>query len=169
MKSIKKYQVKALIFLFVLSAASCLTANKKSEANAVGLSVGTQFNLISDIFVNKNLKVVKDHIFAGADAFANYYGDDIISYNYGFQGSLGYKISNASVYGLAGIQHAGFGSNQSQNFKKNSSPVYGFGVGYDFPLVNMGIRLNNTFFNLERKDGSKEDFNIVNLGLIFVF
>lgn len=169
MKSIKKHQVKTFIFFFLLTATSYMMSNKESNANALGLSVGTQLELIDDIFVNKNLKVAKDHIFVGADAFANYYGDDIISYNYGFQGSLGYKIINASVYGLAGIQHAGFGSNQSQNFKKSSSPIYGFGVGYDFPLLNMGVRLNNTFFNLERKDGSKNNFSIINVGIVFLF
>ena len=144
----KQLSIAVLLMLALLG--------RTNHSMAAGVGAGIDLGLI-------------DNIFVGADAFSNYYGDNIISYNYGVKGSLGYKMAGVSVYGLGGVQHVGFANNAAKNFKGNTSPLYGFGVGYNFPLINIGVRLNKTYFNLDRNNGNTDHFGTVDLGLVLAF
>jgi len=160
-----KKQLNQFLFLLFFFVAISLISSK--QAKAIGVGAEINLDLIDNIFVPKNVPVLKDHVFIGATAFANYFDSNQIRYDYGFGGKLGYKIADASVYGLAGVHDLGFKNNQGQYFKNNSlSPIYGIGIGYDFPLINLGIRLENNFFSLDKKDNSKENFNFVGFRVV---
>ena len=156
------------IKILLTSLLIIFSINKNSYA--FGVNAGVQLNLVDNIFTDKIKLVIEDHIFIGADVFANYYSNtENLKYNYGYKGTLGYKISGFSIYGLGGIQYAGLRSDISKQYKEDKAPIYGVGIGYDVPILPIGIRLNNTYFNLERNDGTKNRFNNIDLGLIVVF
>lgn len=153
----------------MVSATFLFSANSQA-AGGVGAAAGVSLNLINNIlFSGSTLVTPKDSIFIEGDAFANYYNANVINYNYGFRGNLGYKLMGFSVYGLGGVQHAGFARNQAQYYKDKTAPIYGFGVGYDFPITDFGIRANSYYFSLDKKDGTKSNFNMVDVALVFVF
>lgn len=134
---------------------------------AAGVAVGSGFNLKDDIFIKNSEH--KDHLFIGADVFGGYYGGNTIKYNYGVRATPGYKIDNFSVYGIGGLQRAGFAKGKSDFYRTPVSPLYGFGVGYDFPKSNVGIRINSTYFKLDRKDGGADAFNMIDVGAALMF
>ncbi len=144
--------------LFIISIFLLTLFGKVNHSFALGAgtAAGVSLDLPNNFFVEGN-------------AFFNYYGERVIDHTYGFKGNLGYKMFGASAYGLAGAQHIGFANDESKNFKDNNSPLYGFGVGYNFPLINVGVRLENIYFSLDRKDGRKENFSNLSLGVILVF
>ena len=131
---------------------------------AVGVAAGGELNLANGILPAP----IADHIFLGADVFSNYYNNGTIDYNYGAKATLGYKVMGAQIFGLYGLQHSNFNHKASANFKESSSALYGFGFGYNFPL-NIGVRLNQTYFNLEQNNGQDKRFPFTDLMLVLVF
>ncbi len=127
-----------------------------NPASAAGLQAGVDLDL-------------PNHFFVGGDAFANYFNGKEINYNYGFKGNLGYKILGVSAYGLAGVQHSELAAGQGHYFKDNTSPLYGVGIGYNFPLMPLSVKLENSYFYLNKKDGDRAYFNSLALivGLVF--
>jgi hypothetical protein len=152
----KDYMKNKILTTFVLLLSLFIKTNQSYAGSSVGTGIGAELNLPLNFFVE-------------ADGFIKYYNNHIVNYNYGLKGDIGYKFLGASVYGLGGVQHTSFSDNQSQNFKDQSSPVYGVGIGYNFPFINTGIRLENTYFSLDRKDGRSDNFNNVDLSLVIVF
>ncbi|MCE3254948.1 MAG: hypothetical protein K0R25_442 [Rickettsiaceae bacterium] len=151
-----KLQTKLLPALALLLALFYNTQESLALGNGVGTAAGADFMLT-------------DNIFAGGDAFYNYYGDKIINSNYGAKGRLGLKAYNISFYGIGGIQRSQLAGAESNNFKSDTSPIYGFGLGYDFPMTGFGIRLNRTFFELERKTGVSNRFQNLDMALVLAF
>jgi len=159
----KLNKIFVITFLIIL-----LAGTNKSSAN--GVAAGIELNVVDNIFTSNKIPLAGDHIFIGGDAFANYYNDKFINYGYGFRGRLGYKILGAQAYGIGGVGHFGFDNNKSSGiFKSNTSPIYGYGVGYNFPLIQIGVRLNRTFFNLEKVVGGKQNFAFTEAQLVLAF
>jgi hypothetical protein len=157
----KMNKIFAITFLIVFSAGF-----NKSFAN--GVAAGIEFDLLNNVLTDSHVPLATDHIFIGGDAFATYYNDKTIDYGYGFRGRLGYKILGAQAYGIGGVGHFGFNKESSELFKSNTASIYGYGVGYNFPL-GLGVRLNRTFFNLEKIDNSKKSFAFTEVQLVLVF
>jgi len=151
-----KLLIASTSLLVFLGISPLIFLGQISKSYASGVQAGISLDLPNNLFIE-------------GDAFSNYYDKNIIKYNYGFKGNLGYKILGASAYGLGGVQHSGFANGEGKNFKNNTSPLYGFGIGYNLPLLNMGIRLENTYFSLSRQDAGKEHFHNIDLAAVFVF
>jgi hypothetical protein len=62
-----------------------------------------------------------------------------------------------SLYGKIQLVVVNFNKESSELFKSNTASIYGYGVGYNFPL-GLGVRLNRTFFNLEKIDRTEPEF-----------
>ena len=158
---------KIIAVIFTASfLITSFTGIKKSSAN--GVAAGIELDLLSNILTDSHLPLSTDHIFIGGDAFVNYYNDKIIDHAYGLRGRLGYKIFGAQIYGLGGSQHIGFNKDSMESFKHSSAPIYGYGIGYNFPL-SIGVRLNRTFFNLEKTSGGKQNFAFTEVQLVLAF
>lgn len=136
-----------------------------SSAHAVGIAIGAERNLSDKVFNTS----MPEHIFIGGDIFTNYYDRAFIKYNYGAKVTLGYKYANAQIFGLAGVQISEFNNATSDEFDDHASPMYGFGVGYNFPSTNFGIRLNKTYYSLDRTGGGEEDISFTDLMFVLVF
>ena len=134
---------------------------------AAGVAVGSSVNLKDDLFTKTSK--YKDHLFIGGEIFGGYYDDNIIKYNYGIRATPGYKIDSFSVYGIGGIQRSSFANGKSSIYKRAISPLYGFGLGYDFAKSNIGIRINSAYFKLDRKDGGTDAFNMIDIGAVLFF
>ena len=160
---------KLTIILSILFLQASLTSNSQaSSGNGFGLAAGGSVNIIDNIFTPESTSLVlEDHIFVGAEAFANYYKGGIVNYNYGFKGNLGYSINGFEAYGFAGVHDVGLNSNNSAEFKDDKSSLYGYGIGYDFPFVK--VRLETSYFELERRVGKKEQFVLSGVSLMFGF
>ena len=161
----KMNKISAIVFVITFLTSIFTGANKSS---AQGVAAGIEFDLLSNILTNSHVPLSTDNIFVGADAFANYYDSKLIDYGYGFRGRLGYKIFGAQAYGIGGVGHFGFDKNNSSIFKDNTAPIYGYGIGYNFPL-NIGVRLNRTFFNLEKNSGGKQNFAFTEVQVVLAF
>lgn len=158
---------KIYVVIFVITfLTNIFTLVSKSSAS--GVAAGIEFDVLNNIITSSNIPLATDHIFVGGDAFASYYNDKSIDYGYGFRGRLGYKIFGAQAYGLAGVGHFGFDRNKPSVFKDNTAPIYGYGIGYNFPL-SIGVRLNRTFFSLERVDNRKQNFAFTEVQLVLAF
>lgn len=153
-----KVRTFGLCFLFCSTMAS-------HQASAVGVAVGVERNVTEGIFA----KTTPDYLFVGADVFANYYDRGTVDWNYGAKATFGYKIHNALVFGLAGVQSTEFNHGASSSFDEHTSPIYGFGIGYNFPSTNLGVRLNQTYYDLEMTNGTNEDFSFTDIMLVLVF
>lgn len=145
---------KLLIISFFL--LSLFATSESNAMKGVGLAAGIDLDLPANLFIE-------------GDVFANYYGDDTINYNYGAKGDVGFKMLGISAYALGGLQHVGFANGESRNYKDDSSPIYGVGIGYNFPLIPIGVRLENTYFSLTRTNGAEDRYNNINASLIFIF
>ena len=155
--------------------------NKSFSENglAVGLSIGTRFNLAEDIFSDaedKNSKN-KDHIFTEIEAFGNQFFLGKIKQNFGARLNLGYEIKGFRIYGSGGYVASAFDYQEAKNSKQSliaSAPFFGIGLGYDLTKT-ISLRLNSMFYNLDFKPKNSEFKNVkvnvsaVNLGLGFNF
>lgn len=151
--------MKKLLTLSALFWAITTSQSYATNAVSPGVATGISIDLPMNLFVE-------------GDVFSNYYGDNEIKYNYGVKGDFGYKILGISAYALAGVQHSHFNNNQSKslnNFSNSSSPIYGVGIGYNFPILPLGVRLENTHFTLDKVNGGKDNFGNTNLSLILIF
>lgn len=119
-----------------------------------GVSIGTRFNLVENIFTDleENSKV-KDHIFGEIEVFGNQFFSGEIKHNYGGRLNLGYEIKGIRIYGSGGYVSSSVDYQETNNVKQSineSAPFFGLGLGYDI-TKNIGLRLNSMFYNFDFK------------------
>ena len=161
--------MKYLPILLSLIFFSLFIANK-SYAN-YGAAFAIDFDVIDNVVFDEN-SAIEDHIFIAAEAFATFYDDGIVNYNYGFKGNLGYKILGVELYGLGGVQNINISSQAKyvdNYFQTTRTPIYGFGVGYDIPF-GPKVRFENIYFELDhRGTGQVESFDRSSINVVFGF
>lgn len=155
---VKKVRTFGLCF-FICSAMAA------QQASAVGIAAGVEKNIVEGIFSKEK----PDSLFVGGDIFANYYNRGIVDLNYGAKVTLGYKIMNAEIFGLGGVQRTDFGHASASSYKHHASAIYGYGIGYNFPSTNLGVRLNRTYYDLEMNNGTHDGFSFTDVMLVLVF